>query len=503
MTQSVKRLLELGLTNEEVLQHLQEAGLSAFEAQQLLAKSGGKEGALSSPVQKPRAQPSPTVTITMNSDSTPFNANTTASASASSTAFVQQTQVSKPLTASSSSVDLAALWEKGILSTVEARLKRMEQLKGELDVELDDRINKRLLALFDAQRTLALSSFNTQADAKSMEIRVLLDAKIAELKSLNVSTKEESQKLDAKRELMRSLLGEITSKLTEFDQLKRSLLAEFNANAQQLQQAGVKVLEQMRADLHELETRAAKTMELENMIAQGMQEQISASVQESMRERTAMLKEELEAKFGNLDEYREMVRGQVESSLSTLMDAKKEEFNAALKKDYPQLSELSKTLVLRMDKMERMSTELESFKSQFTEVIEKKMQALESIASSRVAEMVKSQQRIMEKDVETQLSELARIRKELNERSVELESMLKNLDVFKEQFVAVIEKYVASFNASTKAFNEKNTELDKRVKEHLDEVDQKLKQLNVLLSELENTETHAELKKNQKQTKNK
>lgn len=265
---SVKKLLDLGVTDDEIIVHLREVGVPESEARDYLNQAKGNppqipkepesSGAVFSEVKEELAEsPESELPFAISEPQAPAS-------------FKRKVD---PV----SQANLADLWEKGILQTVTDKLQEMKSLHDQIDSVLDQKIEKSLAkevkkmnALFESQQTLLAAKLSASTEKKSREFNEMIDAKIGELKKLKDEKKSQESAIVVKQEMARETFERLTKELEAVQKQRVALLQDFNAELIKSKSQMEELVEDARQKLVALEERATQTLELETAIIDGM-----------------------------------------------------------------------------------------------------------------------------------------------------------------------------------------------------------------------------------------
>lgn len=281
---SVKKLVNLGVSDEEIIMHLTQIGVSEKEARQVLAEAKGQPASV---IPQPEAEPEPSAQNVLQSvqsdlgreaepDSEPVSDFEQEPSFSVSKHPASPALASKPVPMVSRE-STADLWEKGILQTVTEKLQEMKQLHDELESLIDKKIEKALAkeiqkmdTLVKSQQTLLLAKMNASLEKKTGELTEFIDAKIAELKKLKDDKKQQETVLETKQTLAREIFEKLSQELDAVKKQRNQSLQEFNAELIKVKSRFEETIEDARQKLVALEERATQTLELETAIIEGM-----------------------------------------------------------------------------------------------------------------------------------------------------------------------------------------------------------------------------------------
>ncbi|MFH0955113.1 MAG: hypothetical protein V1777_03330 [Candidatus Micrarchaeota archaeon] len=290
---SVKKLVKLGVPDEEVILHLKEVGISEEESGRVLAEAKGlpvtvmsvpksARGVLETVKQEMQEPVSP------NAGSLEHRAFVSRSAvvaakkqetveksgfdfSNAPTEFKRSAPLERP------TANLGSLWESGLLQTVTDRLEEMKRLRDDLDKVLDSKVDaavkkevQKMESLFESQQILLKAKMNSAIDSKTREVTDLIDQKIAELKKMREEKSGQESAIVIKGEMMQQLFSNLSEQTQALKKQQKEELAEFNAELLKAQSRFEALISDSKQKLVALEERASKTLELETNIIEGL-----------------------------------------------------------------------------------------------------------------------------------------------------------------------------------------------------------------------------------------
>lgn len=452
---NIRKLESMGLHGEELITQLDQLGIPRFQAERWI-----REAHQTNTMQ---AQPTTTQTITNTPPRTTPAGNE--APRAPSSAYVTPNPPSSPLATEK-------LWEKGILSTVDAKLGQMERLKKEIDDVLEERIQahynsmeKKLEALFDAQRELYKFKMDAQLDAKTKEVEDILDQKINEIKTINLSTQEDLQRIKGQKMVIEDMAKDFSEKTTALETTRKAIISEAGEKLEEIEDKVNEMISETEKRVREVENRATKTLELEEKITSNLSVQMEEQANKIVEEKVADLR----------------------------MEIKKE--IVELKKLGADLA--SKDIQEVVEEFKEMNTKLEGTKKGIDELLEQKTRAIDlamdkklndvdKIVNTKMETIVKEKEQTFSKKVEVQSMDVNSLKKELGQKLLETETRLQALDGFQKMFLETLKKSNAEREELSTILRKKIETFDARADEKISIIDQRLKQLDVVVGELGN-----------------
>ena len=232
--------------------------------------------------------------------------------------------------------DREHLWDSGILTAVDARLDEMKRLKQELDAVLDAKIaealkreSTKVSVLLESQRTLMLSKVQAEFESNRRQLQEILDQKLLEIRKTNELTQENVSRIQAQRQLSEQLSKDLAANIRLLEESKAKWFAETNNELQRAELRFNEFLKTAEQRLNQLEARISKTLEVEGHISEGFMNDVKLRVDDMVSGKSAELDQLLKKKMRELDQSQAVAAlDAVEKKLKDLAD-----FRESLRKD--------------------------------------------------------------------------------------------------------------------------------------------------------------------------
>jgi hypothetical protein len=445
--ENIRKLESMGLHGEELIAQLNQLGIPRTQAERWIKEAH--------PAQN-------TATVTTNQTFRARETPNTLNPVISSTTYVPPAPQAPMAT--------EKLWEKGILATVDAKLSQMERMKKEIDDVLETRVQahydsmeKKLEALFDAQRELYKFKMDGQLNAKTKEVEDILDQKIEEIKTLNVSTQENLQRIKGQKMVIEDLAKDLSDKSLALDATKKAIIDDTGQKLEELQEKVDELITGTETRMREVENRATKTLELEEKITSNlsvqMEEQANKIVEEKVEDlRMEIKKEIIELKKLGADLASKDIQGVVEEF---------KEMNEKMEKTKKGIDALVEQKTREVDQM-----------------LEKKLLDVDKIVNTKMETIVKEKEQTFTRKVDTQSMDVNSLKKELAQKLLETETRMQGLDGFQKQFLETLKRNNMEREELVNILKKKIETFDARADEKVAIIDQRLKQLDAVVGEL-------------------
>ncbi len=302
-------------------------------------------------------------------------------------------------------IDISKLWEKGILSSVDQRLREMKEIRQELDkviAKKADEVAKKEInkvqVLFDSQQKLFLSKVNTELEKKGKEVEELVDQKIVEMKETSKELKKEMVLLEKKRQQYKEFMEDVDSKLTDLDETKNKLVREMNSELIRGKSSIQEFLDSANAKICEMDDRVNKTIEVGANVIEGLKADAEKKLQHMAIARSDELNKDVRDELNELRDTRLMFESHLKERLNSL-----DELQRAIQREF------------EPGMFRQQMTDLEIFKKQFVRVIETNVDKFNE-AIQRLNEQAKT------------------LEEQINKRVRLIDRKMKELDDFEKAF---------------------------------------------------------------------
>lgn len=362
------------------------------------------------------------------------------------------------------------LWEKGILTAVDAKLEKMEQLKKNIDRVIENKVDehyeemeKKMEALFDAQRELLRMKMDGQIASKVKEVDDIISQKIEEMRQLNLSTKEDLQRAKGQKIVMQDIMTDIQQKIGTLDDTKRIISTDVHRKLEELEEKTNRMLDTTEERIQRVEERATKTLELEEKITQGLTEQIQNQANQILEERIKDLRGELKKEIIELKKLgSELTSKDIQQILQEF-----KELNAQMQQTKLEIDAMVEHKAREMDSM-----------------MEKKMLSMDKIVNIKMETIVNTKEKDFFQKIENQAQEIAQTKRELAQKLIEAETIMQNVNMFEKQFVENLKKTNMEREDQAKQFKQKLTEFEAKADEKIQLMETKQRQLDVVVGQL-------------------
>ncbi len=267
----------------------------------------------------------------------------------------------KPMPRLIEDIRISKLWEKGILGTVNQRLAEMKEIKKSIDSVLDKKIaaaSKRELekmkVLFDSQRLLLISKVEAEIGEKAKGFAEMIGLKLREMREINKRIANQIEDLKEAKKKSKAEEETLSRRLKEIDKVKEDLVASLNSEIIKSKTNSKQLVEEMNKKSQLMDERINKTLQLENQIVEGLAREAEQRIEKMI----ASFEAEQQQKLARIEDKsyasREALDNQIKERLIKL-----DRLQGAI------------TVEFKPEKFRRQMNELNEFKSQFVDAIQR------------------------------------------------------------------------------------------------------------------------------------
>lgn len=402
MVDSVKKLISLNMSDEDIVRSLVDSGVSQKEAKSVVEQVRGSEQSDEGVVQEEGKE-----LFDVEEENKPV-----------AEPDIEDMEGPPQLVGGLNEREkrVLDLWEKGILATVDSKISEMQRLKGEIDSVIDKKIEKALLgemkkitSVFESQRVLTLEKSNALLEEKSKEFDELVNSRISEMKKLNVLSEEYFRRLESQKKFIESVLQTVDEKISTVEELKKRLLEDFGSQIAKLRSDVESFLKDSDKKRVELNERINMSLHLETQIVEGLMHDAQNKIDNLALSKTSELEKTIEAKL-------EQKKSALEEVFLREKDKLQKSFSSTKSSVEKKLSELEKLEgEIDVDAIRTTMEDLDVFRKQFVANVEKSIDSLEK-SKKDFAQLVEKRESLIEKKMEL------------------IDAKIKELTVFEQRF---------------------------------------------------------------------
>ncbi len=432
--ESIRKLLKLNVPDKEIILNLKEVGISEENANQLI-KEAKKE---------PEKKTKPEKTDD-EKDTEPFSEKV-------KNYGKKDDEISKL-----EDGQIAKLWEKGILTTANQRLKEMKEIQenfeGKISKEVEKGLEKeikKINALLESKSILLSEKINSKMEEKELEVASVLNTKISELKKLGSQLKIDLEQVEKKTQENKLMLEKFKMLEEELKELKNSLIKEMNSELIQSKSDAQDFLESSKKRLEELDQRISKTLELQSNIVEGLIKEAEDKVSSIAVQKNTDLENEMKNKLSEMNEL-------IKKLNPEKIDKKLKEFEQKAVETEKKISNMTektgKSMPEQTGKTEQINVQ------EWDEKMGKKIVEWDKRVSDKIHEL------------ETE------IKGEIDYDS--LRNTTHDLEIFKEKFIKTIEENTERLSKKLEQLNQEAQKAEQKTDSRIELIDKKIKELDV------------------------
>ncbi len=280
-------------------------------------------------------------------------------------------------------IAVSKLWEKGIMASMSQKLAKMDKLKNDIDLVLDKKVieaNQKEMAkikvLFDSQRALLVSRVDTELEAKAKSFADMIELKLRDMRDINNQISAQIKILNEAEEKSKKETESLSKQLEEIDKIKETIVSSLNTELIKSKTESKQLIEEINKKLVEMDGRINKTLQLENQVVEGLVTQARVTVEKMLAEKSVEFIAESKRRAKELREIKqEFETEQKTSAVKAGREAmhEKDILDKKLEKKLIEMEELHKqiTVDFKPNEFKRQMDELNEFKVQFVEAIQK------------------------------------------------------------------------------------------------------------------------------------
>jgi len=283
------------------------------------------------------------------------------------------------------------LWESGIIATVNQKLEEMDGKSKEFSEGIESKLNKeleRVRVLFDSQKILLLTKINTSFDQKMNEI-----------KRMTSDFEEALARMQEAKRLNEGIVERVDAKINELDAMRSDLLNKVNDTLLSNREETKAVLQKSLDELKNSRKMISDSLALESKIIQGM-------LADAEKKYDAFIGEKKADLTGFTEMVNEVKKKKIKlEELSVDIDARLKALDVLNKKLEEKEFELEKTLNAKTAEQKQKALKLiqeegQRFIQETKSVVEKRSNELQGLVKKRIddinaniAEMINAEEK--------------------------------------------------------------------------------------------------------------
>lgn len=357
----------------------------------------------------------------------------------------------------------ANLWSSGIATTINSRLNEIDSKQEEFEELVKKRISEELDKLKKIQETskqLLIQRIDEQLTEKTTAVSAQLTKQLAQIKV-------ELIKINKKSEQMSTGKQEVEELIKNLQAIQAQVIENNNKSQENINKMIISTTTKLNTKMKEINDILA----LQSKITQGLIKNTQSTVVEEVKKLEAF-KTELEGKINpqqmydklnQLETFKQQLSNRYETIFENIKkefllkakDAFKEEIETQLK----EMKNLKETIVAKTDPklISDKIEELDSFQNQLIAAIDEKISQSFKIYQAGVNQEMTNKSKALDEEVNKMENAMLKL--------LDAEEKMNDLDKFKEQFIAIIDKNIEKMNQTYSKFEKKLLEMEEKQKQ--------------------------------------
>ncbi len=514
LRESITRLIQLGISDKEIIDNLRGVGIDGDSAKVLLSEtrkelsSGAAKPQMERPGQKakslfverppePKPAPEPEEDVQIPDDEdiyakveeeeTPpkkIDVESAASYRAKSNSMAGQSYAASHVPPRLPDEDVSELWEKGILATVDAKLNEMKRIRADLDSVIGARVqekiqleSRKIETVLESQRSLFYGKIDAHLDARAEELGQVLGARAKSLEDLNAKVQDSLRKMQGENKFKAELLNTLNDKLTGLDTVKSQMISETNTSLIGMESKFAEFMGESEGKRGEYEARLNSALELQSKITEGLTEDLRQKIDSLKFEKEEQLTQRLQAKMGELDRLISQVDSKGVSEKLAKMKEQEQQLNAKQKELDQQFAKSQDSQKKYIDSVfADLKKELASYRKEVSKVQAEGLDELRKEYAANVDQLFAENLVEWDRKLKEKKKEIDSIKETVDVEK--FEASMESLDLFKQQFLNTVKRSIEDYNKSKKELAEGMIARDKAITEHLKSIDEKMEELS-------------------------
>ena len=354
------------------------------------------------------------------------------------------------------------LWSSGIATTINARLNEIDNKQEEFEELIKKKISEeieKLKKIQDTSKQLLIQKIDEQLIEKTNTVNAQLTKQLAQIKV-------ELIKINKKSEQMTTGKQEVEDLIKNLQAIQAQVIENNNKSQENINKMILSTTTKLNTKMKEINDILA----LQSKITQGLIKNTQNTVVDQVK-KLETFKSDLESKINPQQMYDklnqlETFKQQLASRYETRFDNVKKEFlnkaREAFKEEIEmQLKELKKvkdTIVAKTDPklISEKLEELESYQNHLITAVDEKISQSFKIYQSAINQEIANKSKALDEEVNKIDNAMLKLS--------DVEEKMSDLDKFKEQFIAIIDKNIEKMNLTYSKFEKKLSEMEEKQK---------------------------------------
>ena len=351
------------------------------------------------------------------------------------------------------------IWETGLATTINTKLSEIESKQEKIEEYLKSKIDQELIKYKKIQETnkqLLVSKLTDMISQQEQAANIQITKQLAMIKI-------EQAKLNKKIEEINSGKSELQKTINNVNELGEQLEGNTKIIQDNINKLTITTTTKINVKLKEINDILA----LQSRITQGLIKNTQSAINTEVKKLNEFKEKissqinpkELYDKLSELESFKQKLANRYEDRFEGVkrefLVKAKEAYKNDIDKQFLELNNLKNTIVSKTDPeiISKKIDELVDFKKTLLESIDEKISGALNIYESAITQEIKGKIRTVDEVKEKVESEIKKIQI--------AEDKINEIDKFKEQFIAVIDKNIEKMNQTMKLIENKMKNIEK------------------------------------------
>ena len=511
---SVRNLLRLNISDKEIIENLKSVGIAEEDAREILAEtkaddSGKRQSEKTYSIPPVKVPPKNTISVTEKDDDIYSQVYDELEDNSLKTPVIKK-PVKNPSyeIGESSGTDVAELWEKGVLATVDAKLAEMQKIRSDINSVIDLKVaekvqleSKKFQTILDSQRTLYQSKIDSHLEARSSEIHKVVEAKAREVQDAYTKVQDTLTRVLSEKKFSAEMLQAIDDKTTQLDTIRSQMISETNSSIIQRESKFNDFMDDSKQKRSDMEERINRALQLESKITEGLIQDANQKIDRLAIDKERELTQKVQEKITALEEMtRKVDPTGIQATLRRLEELEKSLVERQKEIDKFIDARLSEGFKAMDSRLKQEDKAFDEFKKKVAKIEAGNLEELRKEYAADVDEIFAQNLDAWDKKLREKSKEVDDIKKKFDVEK--LNATMESLDLFKEQFVNTVNKSIKDYNKTKTDLAQHIMDRDKAISDYLKSIDEKLQQLSEFQDALKKSTANLPEPKEDKKSKN-
>lgn len=351
------------------------------------------------------------------------------------------------------------VWETGLATTINTKLSEIEQKQTRMEEYLKTRIDQELEKYKKIQETnkqLLLSKITEMISQQEQAANIQITKQLAMLKIEQAKLNKKIEEINSGKNELETVIGNVNELGTQLQQNNKVVQDNLN-------KLTITTTTKINAKLKEINDILA----LQSRITQGLVKNTQNAITEEVKKlndfkekvSSQINPKELYEKLSELESFKQKLATRYEDRFELVkrefLTKAKDAYKNEIEKQFLELNNVKNTIVSKTDPeiITKKINELSDFQKLLLESIDEKISGALNIYESAITQEIKGKIRTIDQVSEKLESEIKKIQV--------AQDKINEIDQFKEQFIAIIDKNIEKMNKTMKLVENKIKDVEK------------------------------------------